>query len=96
MAISLSLEVAELLEFMQWKNGAALEAHLAERRRQVGEELADILYWTLLIAHDLGIDLAQAFRAKMILNEAKYPADRARNSSQKYTELTSDPRPQGE
>jgi dCTP diphosphatase len=90
MAISLSLEVAELLELMQWKNGAELKTHLAQRRREVGEELADILYWTLLIAHDLGIGLADAFQAKMAVNEAKYPVEQARNSSRKYHELTAD------
>ena len=96
MAVSLSLEVAELLELMQWKNGAELEAHLAQRRHEVGEELSDILYWTLLIAHDLGIDLADAFRAKMAVNEAKYPVEHARNSSRKYDELMAAPSSQEE
>jgi NTP pyrophosphatase (non-canonical NTP hydrolase) len=89
MAISLSLEAAELLEFMQWKNGDALKDHLAEQRKEVGQELSDVLYWTLLIAHDLRIDLAAAFTAKMSLNEQKYPIEKAHGSSQKYTELNS-------
>lgn len=87
MALSLSLEVAELLELMQWKNGEALDAHLAERRWEVGEELSDILYWTLLLAHDLGVDLTTAFGQKMAVNGAKYPVDKARDSSKKYNEL---------
>ena len=87
MAVSLSLEAAELLEFTQWRNGDELDAHLAHRKEAVGHELADVLYWTLLIAHDLEIDLAEAFKRKMRLNEAKYPASKARGSSRKYTEL---------
>lgn len=87
MAISLSLEVAELLELMQWKNGESLINHLNEHRKDVSEELSDILYWTLLISHDLGIDLATAFREKMQSNNAKYPVDKVRGSAKKYDEL---------
>lgn len=90
MVISLSLEVAELLELMQWKNGEELRTHLAERQHEVGEELSDILYWTLLIAHDLHVNLAGAFMAKMNVNELKYPAEKARNSQKKYPDLQSE------
>ncbi len=75
---------------MQWKNGAELTAYIAEQQYKVGEELSDILYWTLLIAHDLEINLANAFMAKLAANEAKYPADKARNSNKKYTDLQSE------
>lgn len=85
MAISLSLEAAELLEIMQWKNGEDLEIHLAKKHKELGEELSDILYWTLLIAHDWEINLADAFKAKLIVNEQKYPIAKAFDSSNKYT-----------
>jgi dCTP diphosphatase len=87
MALSLCLEVAELLELMQWRNGEELETHLAERRVEVGEELSDILYWTLLIAHDLRVNLPAAFMDKIALNAMKYPVEKAAGSSAKYTEL---------
>jgi NTP pyrophosphatase (non-canonical NTP hydrolase) len=90
MAISLSLEAAELLELMQWKNGEELRTHLAERQQAVGQELSDILYWTLLIAHDLQINLADAFMAKLDVNELKYPVERALNSNKKYSDLQSE------
>ena len=86
-AVSLLLEVAELLELMQWKNGEDLEAYLTERRKEVGEELSDILYWVLLLAHDLQIDLSSAFMEKLAANKLKYPVDRSTGSSKKYTEL---------
>ena len=89
MAISLALEAAELLELVQWKNGDELEAHLAERREALEHELADVLYWLLLISHDSGVDLGAAFLAKMRHNEGKYPVERSRNTSRKYTELES-------
>ena len=87
MAISLSLEAGELLEFMQWKNGDELTQELLLHKTEVGEELSDILYWTLLLAHDLNIDLGEAFLAKMVVNEAKYPIEQSHSSSKKYTEL---------
>ena len=87
LALSLALEAAEVLELFQWKNGEALKGHLAKNRDRLGEELSDVLYWVLLLAHDNKIDLGAAFRGKMRANEAKYPKERARGSSKKYSEL---------
>jgi NTP pyrophosphatase (non-canonical NTP hydrolase) len=86
-ALSLVLEAAELLELMQWRNGAELHEHLRQTRDRVGEELADVLGWLLLLAHDLEIDLAAAFSRKIELNSRKYPVDKAKGSPRKYTEL---------
>lgn len=84
-ALSLSLEAAELLELMQWRNGVELDAHLRDSREALSDELADVLGWVLLIAADQKIDLSTAFKVKMLKNEAKYPADKARGSAEKYT-----------
>lgn len=89
-ALSLNLEASEVLEWMQWRQGDDLERHLAAHRDAVGEELADVLYWTLLLAHDLGIDLGDAFARKMEKNGAKYPVEKARGSHRKYTEIGDD------
>ena len=86
-AISLSLEASELLELFQWKSVDELDEHVARKRRQIGEELSDILYWTLLLAHDLRIDLAVVFRQKLQDNARKYPLHKARGSSTKYDQL---------
>jgi NTP pyrophosphatase (non-canonical NTP hydrolase) len=86
-ALSMSLEVAELVEIMQWRNGAELQKHLQAERDHVGQELSDILGWVLLLANDLEIDLPAAFRAKMKQNAVKYPVDKARGIAKKYTEL---------
>jgi NTP pyrophosphatase (non-canonical NTP hydrolase) len=87
LALSLSLEAAEVLELFQWKNGEELKAHLAKHRARLGEELSDVLYWILILAHDNQIDLATAFKEKMRSNEAKYPVEKARGSAKKYSEL---------
>lgn len=85
--LSLCLEAAELLEHAQWRNGDDLKAYLAEHRDEVGEELADILYWVLVLSDDLGINLEDAFRRKMDLNEQRYPVDKARGKATKYDKL---------
>jgi NTP pyrophosphatase (non-canonical NTP hydrolase) len=88
-ALSLCLEAAELLELMQWRNGDELEKHLATPavRQLLGEELADVLGWILLIAADQKIDLAAAFEQKIALNKTKYPIHKSKGSAKKYTEL---------
>jgi len=86
-ALSLVLEAAEFLELMQWRNGRELEKFLKQNKARVEEELADVLGWVLLIAHDLKIDLADAFERKVELNKKKYPVEKARGSARKYTEL---------
>jgi NTP pyrophosphatase (non-canonical NTP hydrolase) len=86
-ALSMSLEVAELVEIMQWRNGQDLLMHLKAEREHVGQELSDILGWVLLLAHDLEIDLPAAFCAKMEQNAQKYPVEKAKGIAKKYTEL---------
>lgn len=86
-ALSLALEAAEVLQLFQWKNGDELRAHLEAQKTRLGEELSDVLYWVLLMAHDQGIDLGDAFRNKMQANAQKYPVSKAKGKSRKYTEL---------
>ena len=87
MALSLSLEVHELLELMQWKNGRELEAHLKKNRGALSHELADVLYWVLLLANDLKIDLPEALVEKLAHNEKKYPMHKSKGVAKKYDEL---------
>jgi len=87
MAISLVLESTELLEHFQWKNDTEISEHLETKRSEVADELSDVLYWVILMANDLDIDLNKALSDKMDKNEAKYPVEKARGNHKKYTEL---------
>jgi dCTP diphosphatase len=87
LAISLLLEAGEVLEHFQWKNADEMAQHVTNKKEDVGEELADVFYWILLIANDLDIDLAEAFTKKLAKNEAKYPKEKASGNHKKYTEL---------
>lgn len=57
LAISMTLEAAEVLEHYQWGEEADREALAAE--------LADVLHYMLQLAHLLDIDLEQAVLAKL-------------------------------
>jgi NTP pyrophosphatase (non-canonical NTP hydrolase) len=87
MAVSLALEAAELLELVQWKNGKELQKYLTDHCEKLEDELSDVLYWVLVLAHDNGIDLAKAFERKIAKNRAKYPVHKAKGKAKKYTEL---------
>lgn len=86
-ALSLSLEAAEVLEHFQWKNGDELREYLETHKEHLGDELADVLYWILLMSHDLDIDITQALNKKMDKNEEKYAVEKAKGNHKKYTEL---------
>jgi dCTP diphosphatase len=87
LALSLILEAAELAELMQWKEGTQLDDHLSANRERLGEELADVLWFTLLLAHYQEIDLVDAFERKLRQNAEKYPVEKSRGSATKYTDL---------
>lgn len=86
LSISLSLESAEVMEHFQWKNLEEMVLHSRSQKDDIGDELADVFYWVLLIANKLDIDLVDAFERKMVKNAKKYPVDKSRGNHKKYTE----------
>ncbi|RPH67289.1 MAG: nucleotide pyrophosphohydrolase [Burkholderiales bacterium] len=87
LAMALSVEAAELLEHFQWLGEDESRRLPPEMLAKVGEEMADVLLYLVRLADKLDVDLVKAARHKMQLNAQKYPVDRARGSSRKYTEL---------
>ena len=89
LAIAISIESAELLEKFLWKDAKEVEEVSADlsKKEEIQEELADILLFCLSFTETTGIDLSQAIQAKLEKNETKYPADKARGTAKKYTEL---------
>ena len=78
------MEAAELLEVFQW-TGADTQADTKEKMDKIKEELADVLIYSLMMAHDLDLDVLQIIQDKLAVNEKKYPVDRSYGSSLKYT-----------
>ena len=86
-ALSLVLEAAEVLEHFQWKNNKEIEKHIKTNKIEIGEELADVLYWVLLMSHDFKIDILQSLEEKIKKNALKYPVEKSKGKHSKYNKL---------
>ncbi len=84
LAISVSLEAAELLEVFQW---SADDLVCENKKDKIREELADVLNYCILMADACGLDLDEIVQAKVKRNCEKYPVELAYNNKAKYTEL---------
>ena len=87
LATALSVEAGELLEHFQWLTEDASKALSNDDLKKISEEMADVLLYLIRLADKLGINLLEAARAKIQLNAERYPAEKARGSHRKYTEL---------
>ncbi len=87
LATALVVESGELLENFQWLTDEQ-SRHLPEQSmKAVAMEVADVFIYLLQLCDSLQIDPVVAAEEKLALNEAKYPVDRARGTSRKYTDL---------
>ena len=86
-ALSLVLEAGEVMEHFQWKNKEEIEKYIETNKADIGEELADVLYWVLLMSHDLKIDVLDALEKKIKKNEEKYPVEKTKGKHTKYNKL---------
>lgn len=88
-AIGLSIEAAELLEHFRFRDNDEIRARLQrpDCRREIAHELADVLYFVLLMCDYLDFDATQILNDKLALSARRYPVERARGKNLKYTEL---------
>jgi NTP pyrophosphatase (non-canonical NTP hydrolase) len=89
LSMALAAEAGELMEHFLWSDAAASRERSQEpaRRQRIEEEIADVVIYSLEFANVTGIDLAAAIEAKLAANAQKYPVEKARGRSDKYTEL---------
>lgn len=85
--MSLVLEAVEVLEHFQWKSEVEIDEYVKTHKDDIAEELADTLYWVLLMTHDLDIDILNASFKKLAKNAQKYPVEKAKGKHTKYTQL---------
>ncbi|RLC98855.1 MAG: nucleotide pyrophosphohydrolase [Chloroflexi bacterium] len=83
LAMAMSVEAAEILEIFQWKEGE--ESLTPDELESLRQEIGDVLVYLLELADKYGIDIIQAAKDKMALNESKYPAEIVKGKSWKYT-----------
>jgi NTP pyrophosphatase (non-canonical NTP hydrolase) len=87
LAVALSAEAGELLQHFVWQTPTQSEARARERRDAIAGELADVGILLFELADNLGLSLADVMRAKLAVNELRYPVAKARGSNKKYNEL---------
>lgn len=75
LALSMVLEATDLLEHFQWKSTEEIEQYVNDHKEEIGEVLADVLYWVLLMSHDLKINVIEALGKKIEKNESSYPIE---------------------
>ena len=85
LAAALSIEAGELQEVFLWQPALDSASVRADRERlaRAREEVADCAIYLLLVAHELGIDLARAVDEKISSNEARYTVDAHRGVAKK-------------
>ena len=89
LSMALAAEAAELMEHFLWatpEESARVAADPAKRAK-IAEELADVVIYALEFANATGLDLAAAIGAKIEANAIKYPVEKSKGRSAKYTEL---------
>lgn len=85
LSMSIAIEAAELMEHFQWLTVEQSRNLDPEALAEIGEELADIVIYSLSMANALKLDLADTVQAKMEKNIRKYPSERVRGKAHKYT-----------
>src|SRR5688572_18010153 len=81
LALAINVEAGELLELFLWKSAEEAD------KEKVKKELADIFAFAFLLANKYNLDVKQIVLDKIEENRKKYPADKAKGTAKKYTEL---------
>ncbi|HEY0945917.1 MAG TPA: MazG-like family protein [Opitutaceae bacterium] len=89
LSMALAAEAAELMEHFLWATPEASRTIAQDpvKRAKIEEELADVVIYALEFANMTGMDVAGVIETKMARNAQKYPVEKARGRSDKYTEL---------
>ncbi|AKG38504.1 MAG: nucleotide pyrophosphohydrolase [Infirmifilum sp.] len=80
LAISLIIELGELLEHFQWKTDEEILSAVRDeaKRKEIAYEIADVAIYLILLSHELGVDLEKAIVEKLQVNGEKYPVEKVK------------------
>jgi len=95
LSMSIAIEAAELMEHFQWLTVEQSKSLNEDALAEIGEELADIVIYSLSLSNCLGLDLSQTVLKKMDKNIRKYPKDQVRGKAHKYTYYQDDSNSEG-
>jgi len=83
LALSMVLEASELMEHFQWKSTEEIERYVDDHKKEIGDVLADILYWVLLMSHDLKINVIKVLDKKIDKNDGDLPTKKSKGKRAK-------------
>jgi NTP pyrophosphatase (non-canonical NTP hydrolase) len=87
LAMDICAEAAEVLEHFLWLTKKEVKDFTPEKKKEVADELSDVLNPLLLLADALKIDLLSSFKDKMERNAKKYPIEKVKGKHAKYNNL---------
>jgi len=87
LALALSVEASEIVEIFQWKQDD--QDLTPQEQESLRQEIGDVLVYLLELADKFEIDIVQAAKDKMLINEQKYPVEKVKGKADKYTEYQS-------
>jgi len=89
LSMALAAEAGELMEHFLWSTPeqATVVVRDPAKRERIAEELADVVIYALEFANMTGIDVAASIESKLASNAGRYPVEKAKGRSDKYTEL---------
>lgn len=87
LVMALTGEVGELVEHFQWLTEEQSRNFPEDVKKQMAEEMADVLLYLVRLADETNVDLIEAAAAKLRINEKKYPVELAKGNAKKYTEF---------
>lgn len=90
LSMALSVEASELVECFQWLTEEQSRSLTPKQLAAVTDEIADVQLYLIRLADKVGVDIGAAIEQKITKNEAKYPVDKVKGSSKKYTEYMQD------
>jgi NTP pyrophosphatase (non-canonical NTP hydrolase) len=87
--LGLNIEVGELQELFLWKTEKEIEQEFSsnKNRTHIAHELSDIFIFLIYLSNHFNINLLDAVRNKLKINNKKYPVHKSKNSAKKYTKL---------
>ncbi len=86
LSMALIVEAAEMVEHFQWLTEEQSCELSPDKLAEVELELADIQIYLISLAEKLKLDIGAAVDKKLALNAQKYPVEKARGNSKKYSE----------
>ena len=88
LVMALSVEVSELVEIFQWSNSRGIdEINDPKQKEKIKKELADIFNYLVKLIDLLDVDIETEALQKIKENAEKYPIEKVKGKSAKYTDL---------